>query len=383
MFAASLALVVAASPGCARGDGDAGGKVVVDTIAGVVHVRHGADATRWRAREVASIGSAEGPASFGRIVSLVADAEGNVYVADGQASEIRVFGSDGAHRRTFGRKGQGPGEFMSLYSLAWIGDSLAVLDPRSARISLLARSGEWLGQIPHAPITGPDIRLHSVGADVYSFDVTGTPDGKSRRTWLRYRPGAIDTMPYPTQPPGSVASTILCPHPAGGGFSFFTNPFVAQPFQSPAPGKRVALVNGADYRIHLLGETGDTALVIEKQQAPVPITDAEWDEATQSHRDWAAKNPGAKCDPVEFTRPSAKPAIRGIFFDDAGRLWVEAVTGTGHGFDLFDSRGVHLASIPSPARQRSVPPYVRGDRMYLVATDSLDVQSVKVFAIER
>ena len=355
----------------------------VDTIAGVVHVSHSGNSAEWSLREIASIGTTEdGPGSFGRVRSIVADRDGNVYVADAQASEVRVFAPDGSHLRTFGRTGAGPGEFTDLYSLAWMGDTLAALDPRAGRISLLTRTGEWIGQIRHEPITGPDIRLHSAGRDVYSFDVKPGPENKLVRVYLRYAGARIDTLPYPEQRGSGPPSTILC-RPASGGLTFFTNPFVAQVFQSPAPSSRVALVNSAAYRVDILGEKGDTAVVIEKQHQPAPITDAEWEQATRGHREWSAANPGVKCNPVEFTRPAGKPALRAIFFDDAERMWVEVVTAEGHSFDVFDARGAHLGNMRSPGRQRSVPPYVRGDRLYLVTTDSLDVQTVKVYGIER
>ena len=368
--------------GCSKGRSDASG-MTVDTVGGVMHVRHAGNAAQWTLREVASIGSLDGPASFGRVRSVIADRDGNVYVADAQASEIGVFGPDGAHLRTLGRSGAGPGEFTELYSIAWMGDTLAALDPRAGRISLLSDTGEWIGQIPHAPITGPDIRLNSVGREVYSFDVKPGPENTMVRVYLRYVGNRVDTLPYPPQRSSGPPSTIICRHPTGRGMTFFTNPFVPQVFQSPAPGDRVALVNSGEYRIHILGARGDTALVIEKQHEPAPITDAEWEEATRGHREWSAANPGAKCDPVEFTRPAGKPALRTIFFDDAERMWVEVVTAEGHSFDVFDERGIHLGNMRSPARQRSVPPYVRGDRLYLVTTDSLDVQSVKVLGIER
>ena len=382
-FTAAGGLVFAlAIGGCSKGRSDASG-MTVDTIGGVVHVRHAGNAAEWTLRELASIGSADGPASFGRVRSITADRDGNVYVADAQASEIRVFSPDGTHLRTIGRSGAGPGEFTDLYSIAWMGDTLAALDPRAGRISLLSRTGEWIGQIPHAAITGPDIRLNSVGREVFSFDVKPGPENTMVRVYLRYAGNRVDTLPYPEQKSGGPPSTILCRHPTGGGLTFFTNPFVPQVFQSPAPGDRVALINSGVYRIAILGAKGDTAMVIEKQHQPAPITDAEWEEVTRGHREWSTANPGAKCTPVEFTRPAGKPALRTIFFDDAERMWVEVVTADGHSFDVFDERGAHLGNMRAPARQRSVPPYVRGDRLYLVTTDSLDVQSVKVLAIER
>ena len=50
-------------------------------------------------------------------VALGPDEE--VFVADGRNREVRVFGLDGAYRRTFGREGEGPGEFR--VSIRWRG----------------------------------------------------------------------------------------------------------------------------------------------------------------------------------------------------------------------------------------------------------------------
>jgi hypothetical protein len=367
---------------CSRTEPNTSG-MSVDTIAGVVHVRHTGNAAEWTLRELAAIGSADGPSAFGHVRSVVMDGDGNVYIADDQASEIRVFGPDGTHLRTIGRPGGGPGEFTELYSLAWMGDTLAVLDPRAGRISLLARSGEWIGQIAHEPMTGPDIRFHSVGRDVYSVGMKPAADGKLVQVYLRYAGGRIDTLPSSQQQSSGPASTILCRPSTGRGLTFFRNPFIAQQLQSPAPGHRIALVTSAAYRIAVLSAAGDTAMVIEKEHRLAPLTDAEWEEATRPHREWAASSPGAKCTPVEFTRPPGKPALRTIFFDDADRMWVEVVTAEGFSFDVFDPRGAHLGHLRAPARQRSVPTYVRGDRLVLVTADSNDVQAVRVFRIDQ
>ena len=62
------------------------------------------------------------PEEFGSVTSVALGPGGEIFVADGRNREVRVFGLDGAHRRTFGREGEGPGEFQSLYSLAWACD---------------------------------------------------------------------------------------------------------------------------------------------------------------------------------------------------------------------------------------------------------------------
>ena len=68
----------------------------------------------WAVREVFHLGSAEGtdPAkAFTEIRDLDVDGEGRVYVLDGGASMIRVFGRQGKHARDIGRPlpGDGPG----------------------------------------------------------------------------------------------------------------------------------------------------------------------------------------------------------------------------------------------------------------------------------
>jgi hypothetical protein len=42
-----------------------------------------------------------------------------------------------------------------------------------------------------------------------------------------------------------------------------------------------------------------------------------------------------------------------------------------------------IGTLPAPERARWSPPYVRGDRLYLVRTDSLDVPFVDVYRITR
>lgn len=49
---------------------------------------------------------------FGRIDSFCFDAEGSLYIADSGWNKIFKFGQDGNHITSFGREGQGPGEFM-------------------------------------------------------------------------------------------------------------------------------------------------------------------------------------------------------------------------------------------------------------------------------
>ena len=125
--------------------------ITTDTVGGVVRVANTGTAPAWQLTPVVSIGPTSlaetgAPQEFGRVNSAALGPDGTVFVADGLNDEVRVFGLDGVHRRTFGRNGEGPGEFRSLYSLAWVGDRLLTLDPNLGRIGAFSAEGEWLGQ---------------------------------------------------------------------------------------------------------------------------------------------------------------------------------------------------------------------------------------------
>lgn len=86
---------------------------------------------------VVVIGELDGrPATtFGKIESVVVDADGRIYVLDSMAQEIRVFDAEGMHLQTVGRMGGGPGEFQEPRGLTILGSQLLVLDARQMRIT--------------------------------------------------------------------------------------------------------------------------------------------------------------------------------------------------------------------------------------------------------
>ena len=137
-----------AQPGHDSQDADLA--IVIDTIADVVRVTNTGPAPEWRLVPVVSIGpktiAEQGAGVFGTVAAVTWGPDGNLFVADGMNLEVKVFGLNGKHRHTFGRHGEGPGEFQSLYSLAWVGDRLLTLDPRQGRIGEFSKEGEFLGQ---------------------------------------------------------------------------------------------------------------------------------------------------------------------------------------------------------------------------------------------
>ena len=55
----------------------------------------------------------ESPYLFSRVRGAVRVPDGRIVVLEGESLEIRVFGPDGTHHVSFGRRGDGPLEFES------------------------------------------------------------------------------------------------------------------------------------------------------------------------------------------------------------------------------------------------------------------------------
>ncbi len=133
VLSSTLTAVLAAA--CARDDAPAA-DFIIDHDS-IIPVTNPGPAPPARLDLVVSIGpktltDTDSPDEFGRVSSVALGPNQEVFVADRLNREISVFGLDGVHHRTFGRMGEGPGEFQSLNSLAWAGDRLLSFDPEQA-----------------------------------------------------------------------------------------------------------------------------------------------------------------------------------------------------------------------------------------------------------
>jgi len=105
---------------------------------------------------VIDLGGGDHPAEeFTAIRSAVRLGDGRVLVAEGGSNELRLFGADGAALATWGRRGQGPGEFTGISTLDLLpGDTVAALDQNGRRTHLFAPDGTFLRQLVHPRLEG-------------------------------------------------------------------------------------------------------------------------------------------------------------------------------------------------------------------------------------
>jgi len=386
-------VVILAATGCEQGDPSAEvGDLIttVDTVGGVIQVTNAGTPPQWGLTRVVSIGpksvqEQETPDEFGRVGAVALGPGGTVFVADAANSEIRVFGLDGAHLRTFGRGGEGPGEFRSIYSIAWVGDRLLTFDPRLGRIGEFSAEGEWLGQRRTAGgLTGSSayIRFYPVGAnEVFRFALT--PDLGSQWVGLDSRGDTGDTVPALTLDedlPGMIES-IFCTWE--GGIGVYPHTSGAKFVQHPGSGGVMYSAWGYFYRIAVTRGDGDTLRVIERTLPTEPVTDEEWAAGSAEYDEARERWPDASCNPRSYSRPERKSFINEIFVSPGGRLWVDVNRAGGNRWEFFDRDGRLLGSVPAvPYKERTVPVF-RGDHLATIRQDDLELDHVDVWRLER
>lgn len=358
-----------------------------DSAGGILRIRHVGPAPGWTPEVRLTIGTVEeGPASFGRIRALLLARDGGVLVADAGNRAIKEFGPDGAWRRIIGRDGSGPAEYQQPYSLGWLGDTLLVLDPQNARLGLFAPDGSWAGQRPSALLTGGrHVRLYPSGdGRLYQIGVVrieGSPI--AGRVFIGHgASGITDSMaalPNTTNPDNAV----VCTWPDNGGMTFFEVPFTPRQLLVPGPGGTQIVAESGRYLLAWLRPDGDTVRVLERDFAPVPITDLEWAERTREFRETREKQPQLACPVSTLPRPPAKPALDDFFLADDGTLWVDRWTVGGLVTEVFSPEGDLLGSFPALPREREIDPSMRGNRIAVVESDADGVPFVKVYEVRR
>ena len=73
---------------------------------------------------------------FANLRSVQVDSDENIYVLDSKYVKVKVYDKKGKHIRSFGKIGQGPGEFQWPARMYMRSDNvIAILDTRSRRFS--------------------------------------------------------------------------------------------------------------------------------------------------------------------------------------------------------------------------------------------------------
>jgi len=359
-------------------------------LAGLIISSAPTDATaqaRWRLQEIARIGGAdEGLASFNQIGDIHLGADGKVWVLDFQTQSLRLFGADGAPIKEVARRGRGPGELARANGVRPGPDGrMYVRDYSNVRIAVYDADGTTLTS-------------HLVAASGYGWLWDGGVDAQHRvveRTTVRRGEEYVTVIlrrsaDFASADTTEVPARCAIPNERKGSIQGKSG-FVAVPF---APrllmkfGRSGATWCGStdEYRLRRFA-WGSPAAELELTRAVprVPIAKAERDAEIARVDSFLVRIGG----PVDPWKPSEVARDRGpvVAFeaDDQDRLWVLRELPNGQTeFDVWDTRGRHIASLPSPLKYGFLPLFrVHGDRVAMVVLDEDDLPTIVVSRIVR
>lgn len=338
--------------------------------------------SRWRLVEELRIGGleGEGPEVFASVVGIAVDGMGRFHVLDRQAREIRVFDRDGQHVRSVGREGGGPGELGDPIGLARDSQGrLWVVDPGNNRYSVFDTAGTYLTS-----------HRRSVGG--YAVPWTGGFDGRGRLVERSIHSGPEGFSPIFVRFDStfSRADTLELPPYEEEVFELVSEnarmaynvPFTPDREIALAPDGSVRTGVSDEYAFAHVSLGGDTLAVIRRDFEPAPVTAEDREEALQNLRGFVQQ--GGDVDPSRI--PDVKPAYAWFAASPSGHVWVAPIVegeASGSVFDVFDPEGRYLGRVRSPVTLSQRGLTFRGDTVYGLTSDDLNVDYVVRLRVER
>ncbi len=297
------------------------------------------------------------PLSNGRIVMLTPDDE----------TKVQVFEPSGRLSASFGRAGQGPGEFnYPLHLQVLRGDTIVVWDRMFGPVYHFDHSGKLLRE-----------RRIDFGALIEATRTYGLHPGESVHWPLPDGSFLVDAVPSDWRPPAEPGQIYR--RPAGyvridsaysaHSFGWWDgrerlssgrdNLFSGVPF--PAQAMTVAggdppsvyVTNGDRYEVHQFSMSGVLRRILRRTVDPIAFTDDEYEEWKELVKAWNPNRNWRRWERLigELSR-RYHPAIRSFSMDSEGFLWINdrwnRQLGTTE-WSVFDAEGRWLGTLELPS----------------------------------
>jgi hypothetical protein len=295
-------------------------------------------------REDLVIGKGPGPDRelFDSLNGLGVDDEENIYAFDGTSVKIHVFDRNGRHLRSFGSRGQGPGELQDPGAMDVRGDgAVAVLDRSPRRVVFYDRQGRYLrSSISRTPWPHMGFEIDTRGA-IYGVSL----QKRELRTWRNRLFKYDEAMTSAEEIAG-----IEGPDPSDV-ISFFRPRLEFHLTRDD----RLVWVNTSKYEFHVLDRGGREIRRIVKDFRPLRIPEDERRKRIQQDLEMTGGQPPEPG--LKFEFPAAYPPVRKFLADEEGRIFVKTHENDGRGgdwWDAFDVEGRFVARFLFPEKELAV-----------------------------
>jgi hypothetical protein len=307
-------------------------------------------------QEDLTIGAAEGADEymFISLRGLFVDDQGSIFTLDQRKPQTDVFDSDGRHVRSFGRRGQGPGEFQTPFFIA-LSPPGEILVGDMRRLSFFDCSGGFLRS-----------RDNSVGLLAF-IKCLANGDAVGTRMVLEEEKSRYEVVLCGPDLEQKCVLTSSAMPDTSGKFSLFTS---VVRWDISADQEIVCASGEGDYLISVFDRGGRLVRKIVRDYNPVPVSDTDIDHQMKRHGIQSRD---------EVIVPRFLPPISWVYADAEGRIYISTwqrdhITGIAL-FNIFDSEGRYLCDYPIPGE----PLVFKNGKLYAIVQDSEGIQYVKRF----
>ncbi|MES2305577.1 MAG: hypothetical protein V4558_08720 [Gemmatimonadota bacterium] len=354
--------------------------------------------------------------SFVPISQIAVARDGTMAVWQMQDFKVLLFTAEGRPIGSFGKGGEGPGEFRVVGASGWVGDTLWILDARLHRTTLLTPRGElvrtwtWppslylpgpnpqnlpdaLGGIAPGAIFSdgsfvplPGIRLPARRA----APSTTTPSDSENVVRVSARgelKGVLARIPVLRTPATCVQSWQ-----AGAVSGAIAAPFCAAPTKAFSPdGARILFVRQRNetgktgtFNLLVLSTRGETLLHRDIAYVPQRISDSAWkaEEAGRLFDPRLGPPPKAYRDARKrVERLATYPPVRRAILGRDGSIWLELFgESPGHRWATIDPKDGHVIGVLDVPANVTIRTVAR-DMLWASSVDEDDVPSVVVLKV--
>lgn len=392
---------VACAAGCTgHGKGVIVGENRVDTLPGNQLVIFNGKPTAWSdtngwkivlERTIAP--DAGSPGELGRVQSVVAGSNGDIYVLQDKPAVIKSYTGDGKWLRDIGREGDGPGEFhIGMFTIA--GDVLVIQDPNHSRMSTFSIDGKplasvtsqccwWSGQFP----VFSDTTVGITGSAPKGFE-----DREGAMYLTRLDGRVVDTILMEKRKPTDVSfgegSWVVTRTIPGGKSSMGVDiPMHSRTAQAFLPNRQKVSGNTGSYSLAIMSLRNEVVRTFEAYSEPRKLSAHERDSLYE-----AAMNDLQEGWREEFRKvakrehiPDTRPAWNDVVVDGASNIWVfrSGKTFGTEVFDVFNSDGFWLGTVPAIDGEGLLAGYWTTDHIYRLSQTEEGAPTIKVYRIEK
>ena len=397
-----VAVAVTALGGCGEGSaaGDTTTAPVVRDSAGVIIVENprSSEATpEWvlAAEPTVEIGVLEGAPEdqLFRVVGALRLSDGRIAVANAGTNEVRIYDQAGDHLETWGGEGEGPGEFVGMTGMMhWAGDSLAVWDLRTRRITVFHQTAGYARNFPIPTTEGmslprPEGRLDSgelVLGEIRFGGTDGTPESGLQRSPIQVMaisPDGSDVRDLGLHPGQEVHMNVR-----EQAVEVYTSPYALGTVIVPA-GRDVLVSSNERFELRFWDLDGNLVRLVRLAEPRHVVTPADREAALAARLEGVPeeRRAGIRAAQERFPLPDTLPAMAGVVRDAPGHFWVEPFGIDGQ---FPTERWIVVAPDGSVAATAILPAGldvydIGADYLLAAGTDDLGVERVRLWPLTR